>query len=80
MTTRDALVDDLRATRKRGYAIDNEENVVGIRCFAVPMTLGPAAADAISCSVPIERLGGRETEIVAAIRRTAISIERMVPN
>jgi DNA-binding IclR family transcriptional regulator len=80
MTTRDALVDDLRATRERGYAIDNEENVVGIRCFAVPMTLGPAAADAISCSVPIERLGGRETEIVAAIRRTAISIERMVPN
>jgi DNA-binding IclR family transcriptional regulator len=80
LTTRDALVDDLRATRERGYAIDNEENVVGIRCFAVPMTLGPAAADAISCSVPIERLGGRETEIVAAIRRTAISIERMVPN
>ena len=79
LTNRDALFDDLRATRDRGYAIDNEENVVGIRCFALPMTLGSATADAISCSVPIERLDGREEEIVAAIRRTVISIGRMVP-
>jgi hypothetical protein len=33
----------------------------------------------ISCSVPIERLQGREAEIVAGIRRTTTLIERMVP-
>jgi DNA-binding IclR family transcriptional regulator len=79
LTNRDALIDDLRATQERGYAIDNEENVVGLRCFALPMMLGPVVDDAISCSVPIERLQGREEEIVASIHRTTALIERMVP-
>jgi len=79
LISRDALLDDLRATQHRGYAVDNEENVVGLRCFALSMMLGPRPDDAISCSVPIERLDGRESEIVAAIRRTAAGIERMAP-
>ncbi len=76
---RPALIAELELTRSRGYAIDDEENVVGVRCLALPLRLGPATADAISCSVPIERLDGRETEIVTALRRTVATIERMVP-
>ena len=76
---RRTLLAELEATITRGYAIDDEENVLGVRCFALPLRLGPSAGDAISCSVPLERLDGRETEIVAAIRRTVSAVERMIP-
>lgn len=79
LTTRQELLTDLRAAEQRGYAIDDEENVAGVRCFAVTLRIGATAEDAISCSVPIERLDGREADIVDAVRRTVISIERMVP-
>jgi DNA-binding IclR family transcriptional regulator len=78
-TTRDALITDLRAAQDRGYAIDDEENVLGVRCFAVPLRIDELPENAISCSVPVERLDGREPEIVSAIRRTASSVERMLP-
>jgi DNA-binding IclR family transcriptional regulator len=79
LTSREAIEADLRSTQTRGYAIDDEENVPGVRCFAVTIRLGPDTADAISCSVPIERLDGREAEIVTALRRTVATIERMAP-
>jgi DNA-binding IclR family transcriptional regulator len=65
--------------RYRVLFVDDEENVLGVRCFALPLRLGKSAGDAVSCSVPIERLDGREAEIVSAIRRTVVAIERMVP-
>jgi DNA-binding IclR family transcriptional regulator len=79
ITDRRALLAELEATTTRGYAIDDEENVLGVRCFALPLRLGPSAGDAVSCSVPLERLDGREAEIVSAIRRTVVAVERMVP-
>jgi DNA-binding IclR family transcriptional regulator len=75
----DALIADLRATTKRGYAIDREENLLGVTCFAMAMRLGGTSSDAISVSVPLERLGDREPEIVEALRKTKNSIERMAP-
>jgi DNA-binding IclR family transcriptional regulator len=84
ITDRRALLAELEATAIRGYAIDDEENVLGLRCFALALRLGTlrpgrSAADAVSCSVPLERLAGREDDIVAAIRGTVATIERMVP-
>jgi DNA-binding IclR family transcriptional regulator len=76
---RATLLADLTATTDRGYAIDDEENVVGVRCFARALDLGSPATDAISCSVPVERLGDRRDEIVEALRRSAAAIERMAP-
>ena len=35
LITRSGLVADLRATRKRGYALDNEESSLGLRCVGV---------------------------------------------
>ena len=77
---RAALVRDLEAVRSRGYAVDREENLDGVVCFAVILRFASLPSDAISCSVPVERLHeGRETEIVEALRRTKLAIERMAP-
>jgi DNA-binding IclR family transcriptional regulator len=75
----DALMRELEETRTRGYAIDREENYLGVTCFAFALQFGDASSDAISCSVPIERLQDREAEIVEAMRRTKLAIERMAP-
>jgi DNA-binding IclR family transcriptional regulator len=77
---RDALIADLEAVHTRGYAIDREENLNGVACFALTLRFAAIPADAISCSVPVERLHeGREAEIVEALRRTKFAIERMAP-
>ncbi|MCG5211707.1 IclR family transcriptional regulator [Streptosporangium sp. KLBMP 9127] len=76
----EALVGDLRLTRERGYAIDNEENYAGVKCFAFALHYSSPATDAISCSVPISNLTeGRTQEIVEAMKRTKQAIERMAP-
>jgi DNA-binding IclR family transcriptional regulator len=37
ITTVDALLDELRRIRERGYSIDNEERELGIRCVGAPI-------------------------------------------
>lgn len=72
ITSRDALRTELAATRQRGYAIDDEENTPGLRCFGVPLPVRSDVADALSCSIPLERLTPEyEKEVVAALRATA---------
>ena len=48
------LMDHLKRVRKNGYALDNEENEIGIRCVAAPIynQVGKVIA-AISLSVPV---------------------------
>jgi DNA-binding IclR family transcriptional regulator len=76
----DDLIKELGVVRNRGYAVDREENLIGVVCFAMVLRFSDPASDAISCSVPVERLHeGRESEIVEALRRTKFAIERMAP-
>jgi DNA-binding IclR family transcriptional regulator len=76
----DALIRDLELTRTRGYAIDDEENYVGVKCFGFALRYSSPATDAISCSVPAASLDeGRQEEIVAALEQTRLAIERMAP-
>ncbi len=52
-----ALESELTLVRSRGYAIDNEENEVGVRCVGAPIfdyTTKPIGA--ISISAPCERM------------------------
>lgn len=56
ITDLEDLQADLEATRERGYAVDNEENTLGLTCFAVALPLQTPAKDAISISVPVARL------------------------
>jgi DNA-binding IclR family transcriptional regulator len=77
---RDTLRLELAQVRAQGYALDRGENVPGIVCFAFALDFGNPPTDAISCSVPVERMGeGRDGEILEALRRTKLSIERMAP-
>ena len=76
---RDALDHELDDVRVRGYACDNEENTVGLRCFAVPLRYCKPAQDAISASVPVERLTPqRERDIVDALRTMGDKVSRVV--
>jgi IclR family acetate operon transcriptional repressor len=56
ITDREALIEELHTIRERGYAVDDEENTLGLRCFGVAIPYRTPARDAISCSVPAARL------------------------
>ncbi|KAB2340422.1 IclR family transcriptional regulator [Actinomadura rudentiformis] len=80
LTDFDALVRDLERTRERGHAIDDEENYAGIRCFGLALRYTHLPMDAISCSVPVAGLDEtRQQEIIEAMERTRLAIERMAP-
>ncbi|MEG2577640.1 MAG: IclR family transcriptional regulator C-terminal domain-containing protein, partial [Glutamicibacter sp.] len=54
-TTLGKLFTDVEATRERGYAIDEEEQELGVRCIAVPVPGAPTPM-AISVSGPVTRV------------------------
>jgi IclR family acetate operon transcriptional repressor len=70
----DALLADLKLIRERGYAIDEEEQEIGVRCFAMAIPDAPTQA-AISVSGPVSRLdesfAGRA---VPLLREAALAI------
>lgn len=78
LATPEALIADLRAIRRRGYSIDNGEQEVGVKCFAVPVR-GLAMPCAISVSGPqarmrrdqVDRLVGCLWEAVNALQAAA---------
>lgn len=74
LTTADALLAELEATRVRGFGIDDEENEVGIACVAVPVVLdgsavptGAVSVSAVRFRCPLERLVDAVPEIRQAI-------------
>ncbi|MGE0219637.1 IclR family transcriptional regulator [Mycolicibacterium sp.] len=79
ITDRVVLDHELDEVRVRGYACDHEENTVGLRCFAVALRYGRPARDAISASVPVERLTPhREREVIEALRTMGDKVSRVV--
>ena len=71
------LKEHLELVRKRGYAVDNEENEIGIRCIGAPIRdqRGKVIA-AISISVPASRMQSRamETMLKDRVVETALKI------
>ena len=64
LTDFDALCRDLDRTRRRGYAVDNEESTEGIGCIAVTVPTGEPPRNAISCSVPTVRLKPEQRKVI----------------
>lgn len=57
ITTYDNFIKEIELTRKRGYALDNEENEVGVRCIAVSFKdHSKEPKYALSISAPISRM------------------------
>lgn len=64
---------ELRETRQRGYAIDDEENEAGIICFGLAVTQADGrVAGAISVSVPRYRFEDNKAERIVAAARAAL--------
>lgn len=67
--TVDSLLADIVAIRQRGFAIDDEEQELGVRCYAVAVPAAPSPM-ALSVSGPLTRVdeafGTRAVPVLAA--------------
>ncbi|MDA8372203.1 MAG: IclR family transcriptional regulator [Nocardiopsaceae bacterium] len=74
ITTPEDFAEELDRIRGRGYAIDDGEQEIGVRCLAVPVQGGPSMM-AISISGPEARVSWDFVEKAAPIvQRTAVAL------
>src|SRR4051794_2853710 len=71
VTSRDALVEELRSIRKTGVAYDRDEHTLGISSAAIALRESHGALVALSVLMPTPRMAGREREIERVLVRTA---------
>lgn len=65
ITNRQALMDELLLVKKRGFAIDDEELALGIRCIAVPVwSSREYPTYAISVAGPASRMTDEKISII----------------
>ncbi|HSP47466.1 MAG TPA: IclR family transcriptional regulator [Clostridiaceae bacterium] len=63
----ESFLKELDLSRKRGYALDNEENEIGVRCIAVCIKdYRGAAVNAFSISAPVTRMPDERIEELAS--------------
>jgi IclR family transcriptional regulator, acetate operon repressor len=78
ITDPDLLLAHLEVIRKQGYAVDEGEQEVGVRCFAVAVPDAPGSL-AISTSGPQARMTDEAAaRIVPALRRIASEISETI--
>ncbi|AXH97800.1 IclR family transcriptional regulator [Ornithinimicrobium avium] len=72
------LRDELDRVREQGWAMDDEEQELGVRCVAVPVATGSAwTRMALSVSGPTERMSrDRAVAVVPDLRRIAEDLGR----
>ncbi len=74
ITTAPALLRELEISHARGYAVDDQENEVGVNCVAIPIMLdgsanaiGAISLSAVTFRCPLERLVHAVPDIRATI-------------
>ncbi|MFO7690538.1 MAG: IclR family transcriptional regulator [Cryobacterium sp.] len=76
LATPEALFTELNLIRQRGYAIDDNEQEIGVRCFAMSVPHAPTAT-AVSVSGPVSRVDDAFAErAVPLLREAADAISR----
>jgi DNA-binding IclR family transcriptional regulator len=68
--TSNALRQELKVVRERGYAVDLEEHTEGICAVGAVVATGEATPMAISVPMPTQRFTGREGELAEALVAT----------
>lgn len=76
ITSGAAFRAELAVTRERGWAVDDEEEELGVRCLAAPVGAGRHAHAALSVSAPASRLDHTMPEVVGALRDVAAALAR----
>lgn len=72
ITTLDELTRELRRTLRRGYALDDNERSMGLRCVAVPVEVDGEVLAAISVSGPSAEFGpARQSRYVTELGEIA---------
>lgn len=67
ITRIEPLLEELARVRQRGYAVDNEERELGVRCVAAPIRdLSGQVVAALSLSAPASRLGDERASALAS--------------
>jgi IclR family acetate operon transcriptional repressor len=76
MTTQ-AVLADLEQVRRRGYALDDEESEIGLKCVGVPIWGGSELVTyAMSVSGPTQRINNRLDEIATRLLAAAAEISK----
>lgn len=74
LTDEAALFTDLRESRRRGFAIDDGEQEIGVRCIAVPLPNSDPPA-AVSVSGPAARVtDAKSAALVEALQAAALRL------
>lgn len=79
LETIEALLADLALSRERGYAVDDGEHEVGVRCFAMAVPNMPVLT-AVSISGPMSRVGEDFAEQAIPVLREVVADISAVTN
>jgi DNA-binding IclR family transcriptional regulator len=66
--------DELTLTKKRGYALDDEESMQGGRCIGVPILQSGYPVAGLSVSGPVARITRDRIKIIASDLRQAATL------
>lgn len=83
ITDRKELLEHLETVRERGFAVDDEEHISGLRCIGTPIFgEGGDVLGAVSVSVPVTRMSDKRfhKEIPDSVRSATNVIELQVQN
>ncbi len=81
ITDRERLLDDLAATRRRGYSIDDEESIVGVSCVAAAvLSVDGDAKAAMAIQAPTVRMDEtRRGELATLVTSAAVEVAELFP-
>jgi DNA-binding IclR family transcriptional regulator len=75
LMSKEEIFADLANIRLRGYALDDEESEIGLKCVGVPIWGGTNHVSyAISVSGPTQRIESRLPEIIPTLKEAAAAI------
>ncbi len=78
ITTYDQLKRELDNVARQGFAYDNEEIEIGLKCAAAPVFVDRHVVAALSVSVPRERFDDNREGLVPMVIDTALELTRVL--